>query len=231
MLEPSSPPPGPEDAPAVPLAGPVVASGKGQFIGREVRSWIKAFVIALTVFLVLRIFIFDINEVSGTSMEPGFTKGDKVFVDKLSLRFGEIRAGDVIVFTKPDGSKRLIKRVVARPGDRLDGREGRLYVNGTLLDEAYVRSGNEARFRTLALRDGQLVVDGRLIATTVHPGDHVYAGGPAPADTVPDDMFLVLGDNRAASLDSITWGLLARDLVIGRVLFRFRLWPAAKAAP
>ena len=231
MQEPSVPSPGPAEAPAAALAGPVAAPGKGPFLGREARSWIKAFAIALTVFLVLRLFVFDINEVSGTSMEPGFVKGDKVFVDKFLLRFRHLRDGEVVVFTKPDGSKRLIKRVVARPGDRVQGRDGRLYVNDILLAEPYVRPGGGAAFRTLGLHDGMVVVDGRQVVNAVYPADHVYAGTMVPVDTVPEGMYLVLGDNRSVSVDSLDWGLVASDLVIGRVAFKFTLWPPAAAAP
>ena len=77
--------------------------------------------------------------VQGTSMEPLLHDGDRILVNKLVYRFGPIERGDVVVFWYPrDPSVSFIKRVVGRPGDRIEIRGGRVHVNGVEVKEDYL---------------------------------------------------------------------------------------------
>lgn len=84
-------------------------------------------------------FVAQAFRVEGTSMEPLLRDGDRIVVNKLAFRLGPIERGDVVVFWYPrDPSVSFIKRVVGRPGDRVEIRTGRVYVNGERLSEAYL---------------------------------------------------------------------------------------------
>jgi signal peptidase I len=84
-------------------------------------------------------FVAQAFRVQGTSMEPLLRDGDRIVVNKLVYRLGPIERGDVVVFWYPrDPSVSFIKRVVGRPGDRVEIRAGRVYVNGEHLSEAYL---------------------------------------------------------------------------------------------
>jgi signal peptidase I len=136
-------------------------------------------------------FVAQAFRVQGTSMEPLLRDGDRIVVNKLVYRLGEIERGDVVVFWYPrDPSVSFIKRVVGRPGDRVEIRSGRVYVNAEPLSEAYLPEG---------FRDTD-----SLPAVDVRPG-----------------YFFVLGDHRRSSNDSRSWGQVPQRYIYGRAAFRF----------
>lgn len=112
----------------------------------EKRSGFLRFVIDVVETLVLSVILFAaINAVSarirvdGASMEPTLQSGEFVIVNKLAYVFGEPKIGDVIVFHFPvDPEQEYIKRVIGLPGDRVVIENGRVYVNGQLLEEDYI---------------------------------------------------------------------------------------------
>jgi signal peptidase I len=84
-------------------------------------------------------FVAQAFRVQGTSMEPVLHDGDRIVVNKLVYRLGPIERGDVVVFWYPrDPSVSYIKRVVGRPGDRIEIRSGQLHVNGIAVEEGYL---------------------------------------------------------------------------------------------
>jgi signal peptidase I len=113
---------------------------------RERRSGLPSFIIDVLETLILAVVLFvAINAVSarirvdGSSMEPTLHGGEYVLVNKLSYRLGQPDHGDVIVFYYPrDPEQEYIKRVIGLPGDRIDIRDGNVYVNGQLLEEPYI---------------------------------------------------------------------------------------------
>jgi signal peptidase I len=87
-------------------------------------------------------FVAQAFRVQGTSMEPLLRDGDRIVVNKLVYRLGSIERGDVVVFWYPrDPSVSFIKRVVGRPGDRVEIRAGRVLVNGNPVNETYLPKG------------------------------------------------------------------------------------------
>lgn len=135
--------------------------------------------IALVSTWVLRTFFVDAIYVASESMEPTLTVGDHFWVNRLVYRMHEPERGDIIVFTSPvDKQTGFIKRVIAIPGDQIELRHKKVYVNGKLLEEPYTvyKRANE-----------------ELVGDNIEPM------------TVPEESVFVLGDNRDLSYDSTAW--------------------------
>src|ERR1700722_11326476 len=102
-------------------------------------SCLRDMVVSVLVSAFIIMFLYQPVRVEGTSMLPMLEDQDRLFVNKLAYRVGEIHRGDVVVFLYPhDHSKSYIKRVIAVPGDRLRIDQGQVYVNGKELVEDYV---------------------------------------------------------------------------------------------
>jgi signal peptidase I len=147
--------------------------------------------VAVLFCLFLITFVAQAFRVQGTSMEPLLRDGDRIVVNKLVYRLGEIERGDVVVFWYPrDPSVSFIKRVVGRPGDRVEIRSGHVFVNGEPLSEVYLPE--------------EFLGTDSLPAIDVRPG-----------------YFFVLGDHRRSSNDSRSWGQVPQKYIYGRAAFRF----------
>lgn len=195
------------------------------------KNWLKhnrGFIAFLLCFGFFRLAIADWNPVPSGSMRPTLLEGDVVLVNRLAydfklplsdtalLRLGEPQRGDVITFSSPKDGVRLIKRLVALPGDTVELRNEVLLINGRA--SAYA---NEQRL-TEALAEGAATP--AIRATERGPGrEHAVQFLPeVPARRnfgplrVPDGNYFFLGDNRDNSADSRFIGLVPRHLLIGR---------------
>ncbi|MBI4127726.1 MAG: signal peptidase I [Parcubacteria group bacterium] len=153
---------------------------------------VKVVIIALAIILPLRAFIAQPFLVSGQSMQPSFHDGDYLIIDELSYRLRDPLRGEVVVLRFPrDPSQFYIKRIVGLPGETVSIREGVVTI---------VNSDYPAGF---TLRE-----ENYLEAETVTQGNLIL--------TLGEDQYFVLGDNRAQSSDSRSWGALDRRFVIGR---------------
>ncbi len=153
------------------------------------RSWVRDLLVAVAVSAFIILFLYQPVRVEGTSMLPQLEDQDRLFIDKIAYRVGEIHQGDVVVFEYPrDHSKSYIKRVIALPGDRLRIDHGRVLVNGRLLPEPYV----PVRFE-----------DDRSEAEMV----------------LPPNQYWVMGDHRSISSDSRDFGPVDRPLIYGKAVF------------
>lgn len=187
----------------------------------------KGFLLFLLLFGVFRTAVADWNPIPTSSMRPNLLEGDVVFVNRLAYnvklpltdvvlaRTGEPQRGDVVTFTSPADGTRLIKRVLALPGDRVEMRNERLVINGVQSgytpQETARESAAEGTMDALRLLE---VVDGRSHRIQVLPQRAVPRDfGPV---TVPQDAYLMLGDNRDNSADSRYIGFVPRHLLIGR---------------
>ena len=113
---------------------------------RNAAEWVGIIVGALLVALVVKTFLIQAFFIPSLSMYSTLDKGDRVLVNKLSYHVHDIHRGDVVVFKRPPGVpdtgiKDLIKRVVGLPGDRIESRDGHVYVNDKLLPETYLDAG------------------------------------------------------------------------------------------
>ncbi len=102
------------------------------------KELIDTVLLALVLFLVINGLTARVR-VDGPSMEPSFFNDNRVIVSKVSYWWGDIQRGDVIVFPAPPSpDEDYIKRVIGLPGDQVEVRNGRVFVNGQLLDEPYI---------------------------------------------------------------------------------------------
>jgi signal peptidase I len=173
--------------------------GRSSLLGA--LSWVRDLAFSVLIAVVLIVFIYQPVKVEGTSMEPGLSDNERIFINKFTykLKLGDIRRGDTVVFWYPgDITKSYIKRVIGLPGDRIRIARGQVYVNGKALVEDYVAETS---------RDPSTWADGRDVA-------------------VPAGNYFVLGDHRNSSSDSRAWGWVPRDNIYGKAVFVY--WPLEK---
>ena len=113
---------------------------------RSMIEWVLVVTGALAVALIIRTFFLAAFWIPSESMVSTLEKGDRVLVNKLSYKLHDIHRGDVVVFKRPPGEKDpavkdLIKRVVGLPGDVVEGKDGHVVINGTMLEEPYLDPG------------------------------------------------------------------------------------------
>ena len=197
-------------------------------LARTAWEWCRSVLIAFALFLVIRTFLVEAFKIPTASMENTLLVGDFLVVNKTvygadvpgtSLRlpaFAQPGHRDVIVFAPPhDAGKHYVKRVVGGPGDVLEMRAKRLYLNHVQIDEPYVRHvdpGRDEYHPDMAWQAEFLTED--LDPASYRPTRDTW--GPI---RIPEDHFFVLGDNRDNSEDSRYWGFVEREAVRGRPWF------------
>ena len=199
---------------------------------KRMPNWLRshakfiAFVLLLGVF---RTAVADWNPIPSASMHPNLLEGDVVFVNRLAFNVkvpltdvvvahtGDPRRGDIVTFASPENGMRLIKRVIGLPGDTIEMRGKRLYVNGVVADYADLGLADEplAAKGVKALHLEEDIADNRHeIQWLVRRGQRDDFGPLA----IPADHYLMLGDNRDNSEDSRWFGLVPREKLIGRAV-------------
>jgi signal peptidase I len=114
--------------------------------GRLAAEWAFIFAVAFSVAMLVRATVVQAFFIPSESMTPTLEIGDRLLVDKVSFRVREIHRSEVIVFKRPSALKEdykdLIKRVIGLPGDLVEGRDNKVFINGVELDEsAYLPAG------------------------------------------------------------------------------------------
>lgn len=185
------------------------------------KEWIELLMRAAFWALVIYQFVFQVSVVNGNSMEPNIHHGDRLLIDKMVYRFREPKVGEAIVFeavVKDENGKRVardyIKRVIARPGDAVKLYDGKVHVNGFVLDE---NSWDPGEFGYAEQKHA-----GRETEQFEDPGDPSFN---RRLFVVPPGRFFVLGDHRSDSEDSrrSKIGLVHEAQIKGKV--RWRFWP------
>jgi signal peptidase I len=110
---------------------------------RSAVEWIVIVAAALITALLIKTFLLQAFYIPSASMDPTLKIHDRVLVNKLSYHFHEVHRGDIVVFKRPPGErdaniKDLIKRVIALPGETVEGRDGHVMIDGRILHEPYV---------------------------------------------------------------------------------------------
>jgi signal peptidase I len=188
----------------------------------------KGFLAFLLCFGVFRTAIADWNPVPTGSMRPTILEGDVVFVDRLAYDLkipltdivvtplGEPRRGDIATFSSPRDGTRLIKRIVAVPGDRVAMQHGVLLVNGVAA--RYEDTDTTAEALAPGVSTTAVHATERLSGSARHVQflPELSAKRDFGPLTVPDGSYFMLGDNRDDSEDSRFIGVVPRHLLIGR---------------
>jgi signal peptidase I len=112
---------------------------------RQAIEWVILIGAALFIAVLIKTFLFQAFFIPSGSMIPTLKVNDRVLVNKLSYKTHDIHRGDIVVFSKPPGEtdniKDLVKRVIALPGETVEGRDNHIYINGKLLEEPYLPAG------------------------------------------------------------------------------------------
>ena len=165
---------------------------------RSVWEWAKVIVIALVIALPIRFFIAEPFVVNGASMDPTFSTGEFLIVDRLTYDFEKPQRGQVVVFRYPgDPSIYYIKRIIGLPGETVCLNDGQVSISTS----------------TPPACPGPLSLDQPFVAA-----DH--ASHDTGTYTLTASQYFVMGDNRAQSADSRLWGPLPANLIIGQPLLR-----------
>jgi len=174
---------------------------------RALLEWFSVIGVALTFAIVIRVFLVQQFYISGPSMETTMFSDNRVLVNKLAYRIGEIDRGDVVVFDRaiPNGNEiqhdDLIKRVIALGGETISISKCVVFIDGIELAEPY-----------LPKRDTEMT----------DPADRCSTVDMEPIKIESDEIFL-MGDNRPQSFDSRMFGPIKKDLIIGQAFVL--LWP------
>ncbi|MES2215882.1 MAG: signal peptidase I [Patescibacteria group bacterium] len=172
-----------------------ISSTPKKSVRAHAREWLQVILIALVISLPIRFFIAEPFVVNGASMDPTFSTGQFLIVDRLTYRFEQPSRGDVIVFKYPNNpSVYFIKRIIGLPGETLSIKDGIVTVinsenpKGLTLDETYI--------------------------------DQTHRSHETTTTKLGANQYFVMGDNRAQSSDSRVWGALDKGLITGRPIVR-----------
>lgn len=198
----------------------VVDPATGETVKKKhiVREYTESIIVAVILALIIRTFFVQAFKIPSGSMEETLLIGDHLlvskflygtkipFTDSKILKIRDPKRGDVIVFEYPeDPSKDFIKRVVGTPGDVVEGKDKKVFVNGAL----YVNPHEVHK-------------EQEIIPKAQNPRDTF---GPV---TVPADSYFVMGDNRDRSYDSRFWGFVKSPKIKGKAFIKYWSWDSDK---
>ncbi len=183
-----------------------------------VREYAESIVIAIILALIIRTFIVQAFKIPSGSMEDTLAVGDHILVNKFIygtkipftdnriLKIRDPKRGDVIVFEYPeDPSKDFIKRIVGTPGDVVQVRDKKVYINNQLYENPH-----------------EVHKEKEIIPQAQNPRDNTKM------ITVPPDAYFVMGDNRDRSYDSRFWGFVKDEKIKGLAFIKYWSWDKEK---
>jgi signal peptidase I len=186
-------------------SAPVVAKKRPR--RRAAIEWTAIIIIAVLVSFLMRTFAFQTFYIPSGSMEPTLQIGDRIIVNKLSVTFGAINVGDVVVFKAPPAENcgepvtDLVKRVIGTPGDSLKSKGNTIYLENLSQHVAW-HALDEKWTHTEPL------------------------GPPITPITLKKNQYFMMGDNHSDSCDSRMWGPVPRRDIIGKAFVR--IWPLSR---
>ena len=188
---------------------------------------IKVFLVMILVISSLRSALADWNDVPTGSMKPTIQEGDRVVVNKLAYdlkvpftmielaKWSDPKRGDIVVLFSPEDGQRLVKRVVAVPGDKIEMRDEQLFVNGQAAQWSPVGIGYVPYQGPVDILDESLAGKTHKIMLTKNGRSDKATFGP---QMVPPGYYFVMGDNRDNSKDSRYIGTIERRRIVGKAL-------------
>ena len=161
----------------------------------------EVLVFAIGIFFFVYLLIMRPHKISGISMSPNYPDSEYLLTEKVSYYKNPPQRGDVVVFTPPISSDDYIKRVIGLPGEDVSIKNGHVYINNLRLNEDYLTS-------EVVTQSGGFLAEGQTYK-------------------VPDGEFFVMGDNRAHSYDSRSFGPIKKKVISGRAWIIY--WPMSLA--
>ncbi len=164
---------------------------------------LQALVFALAIFALTYFFIAQPNKVKGHSMMPNFHNRDLILTEKISYRFNNPKRGDVVIFKAPPSEPcsidqcEYIKRVIGLPNETIKLDSGRVYINGRLLKESYLKP-------TVQTKPESFLGENKVFH-------------------IPPHNYMLFGDNRPGSRDSRAFGPINKSRIVGKAFLRY--WP------
>ena len=169
-----------------------------QGIWTESLRLVRDIFLIIVVFILFGVFAVQPVVVEGTSMLPQLNDGERLLVNKLvyykiqGVSWGHLERGDIVVFWFPkEPDKSYVKRIIGLPGEVVEGRNGKVFIDGQPLNEDY------------------LDTEHNLSLPTFH------------STKVEEHHYFVMGDNRDNSSDSRYWGLVPEKYICGKAFFRY----------
>jgi len=193
---------------------------------KKVLNEIRIFLLMILIVSSLRSALADWNDVPTGSMKPTIQEGDRVVVNKLAydlkvpfttiemMKWGDPKRGDIVVLFSPVDGTRLVKRVVAVPGDKVELKENQLFVNGQLAKQSPIAIVSADDNSPAYVLDEDLMGHNHRMMVTPDISA-VRSYGP---NVVPEGNYFVLGDNRDNSNDSRFIGFIERRRIVGKAV-------------
>lgn len=167
---------------------------------RGIKEFFKDFgkyIIVAILAVILFIYVISFQQVIGPSMEPNYNEGEIYLLNKIKYKITKPKRFEVVV-VDTESSKYMIKRIIGLPEEEIEYKDNILYINGEKVEEDFERASLTEDFDTEKL--GSI--------------------------KVPENSYLVLGDNRGNSTDSRKFGFVNIKDIVGKV--EFRIWPIIK---
>ena len=156
---------------------------------KDIIDFLKFTLIGLAIVIVVRAFVLEPYRILGKSMYPLF---DGIGEERVVIwKLGDYERGDIVVARPQESGQKIIKRVIALPGEKVQIRDGAVFVNNQSLDEPYLADG---------------------IYTSSPSTDIII---------LKDDQYFLVGDNRVASQDSRRLGPLSKSEIVGKSAFQY----------
>ena len=172
---------------------------------REIKEFIKdtfGYLVVIVLVILCLAYIVSLQQNSGESMYPTLGETDVLVLNKLSYRFGKVKRNDIVVFYNKDDEKYYVKRVIGLPGERIDYKDNKLYINNEPYEETFL---------------GEDVITDDFIMDQIRGCED---------GVIPEGYYFVLGDNRRNSRDSRAIGVISKKSISGKTIFR--LFPFTK---
>lgn len=152
------------------------------------------YILTVVVVLLVIIYVVSVQQIVGPSMVPTLNDGDIVLLNKFQYRLFKVKRNQVIALNYKQ-TKYMVKRVIGLPGEKIEYKDNILYINDTPYKEPFLKDSVTKDF---SIKD-------------------------LGYETIPENMYLVLGDNRENSMDGRDFGLIKKDDILGKV--SIKIWP------
>ncbi|GKQ42671.1 signal peptidase I [Companilactobacillus sp. RD055328] len=189
--------------------------------------WVTTIISALVVFLAvwgIKSLLIANDKVSGPSMQPTFEDKDRI----IAIRTIDAKRNDVVILNAPDQpGAQYIKRVIGMPGDTVESKNDKMYINGKKISESYL----DNKYKEQSHAEGYTYTTNFSLSSLAEGSYYksIYADNKKllnkvkKTGKVPSGYYFVMGDHRNVSKDSRMIGFIKKDEIVGVVKWRY--WP------